>query len=288
VTPRTVGGALWVLTLAGTAMPATAQWREGQPPVVTPEARPVPPPPADVVAPFARAYRAAGRPRVVLMWNRPFSDESATATVHRKVTRDTATAKTGGSTQTTTGSAGSASMSETTRDHDRTRVETAGTVAMRETARRTALPEREFTMLERAFVSAMARGSMRFIDRALVMRTTAAAQHRGGGDQQLIETDALLKHGDLIMEVLLVEDRDAPLGYAFDVRTKDLRQGLSISTLYSHALPHRPPQGTGSWQPGAQGYEFRQPPQPPPPSIVEIGDALARDVMIELGAAWRK
>lgn len=276
------------LAAAAAASAVSAQWRDGQPPVVMPEAPKGPALPPDVVAPFSRAYQAAGRPRLVLMWNRALSDESSTATVQRTVKRDTGNIKGGSSTQTTTGPAGNATVREGNRDHDRTQVETSGTMQLREPVRKTGLSEREATMLERAFVTAMGRGGVRFVDRALVMRTTAASQHRAGGDQQLIETDALLKHGDLVMEVLLVEDRDSPLGYGFDVRAKDMRQGIAVATLYSRAVPYRAPPGPGHWQAGAQGYEFRQPAPPAPPTIVEIGDALARDVMSELGSALRR
>jgi hypothetical protein len=264
-----------------------AQWRDGQAPVVQPAPPPVAPAPPDVLTPFASAYQAAGRPRVILLWNRSVSDQAATASTQQRVLRDSGNVKKGGSSETTTGPAGSASLSESTRQHDRTIVETTGTIQSSDGPRPSRLPEREATMLERAFVNEMGRGGLRFTDRALAMRTTAASQHRGGGDPQLIETDALLKHGDLIMEVLLVEDRDSPLGYAFDVRTKEVRTGVALSTVYSRAIPWPKAAAAATWQAGANGYELRSPP-PAPLTIPEIGQALARDVMVELRAAWRK
>jgi len=224
----------------------------------------------------------------VLLWNRTLSDESSTATLHRKVIKDNGSDVRGGSSQATDGAAGKASMYESRRDVDRTRVITEGTVALRQPGRATALSERESAMLERAFVGEMSRGGMRFVDRALVMRVTAASQHRAGGEQQLIETDAMLKFADVMLEVLLVEDRDAPAGYAFDVRAKDLRQGMSVASLYSRALPYARPMGQGAWRAGAEGYEFRQPPPPPPPTMADIGQALARDLMVELTGNWRR
>lgn len=273
--------------LTGCTLSAVAQWREGPRVLEAPHQVPVEPP-ADFVTPFARAYEAAGRPRVVLLWNRSLSDESSTSTVQRKVTRDTGTTKTGGSTQSTNGPAGSVTVTEGASEHDNTRTETSGPMQLREAARKSTFSERETTMLERAFVGELDRAGVRFVDRAMVMRTTAATQHRAGGDQQLIETDSLMKHSDVVLEVVFIEDRDAPSGYVFDVRAKDVRRGFVISTTYSRAVPPRRPPGVSSWRPGAAGYEFKAPPEPPPPGILEFGRALARDVMADLGPAWRK
>lgn len=278
-------GRALVLLVALAASSVHAQWREGELPVVTPVA-PAAPAPQDVVTPFRHAYQAAGRPRVVLLWNRELTDQTSTATMQRLEIQDTASGRGGGSSQTTAGFAGSASTYERSGASNRSLVASAGTVVLAAPARATALSEREAAMLEQAFLSAMGRGGMRFIDRALVMRTTAASQHRGGGDQQLIETDALMKHGDMIMEVLLVDDKEAPLGYAFNVRLKDLHQGFAASTVYSRAIPTPRAQPAGHWQAGADGYEYR--PNVPQLKIADIGEALARDVMAGLEPAFRR
>ena len=282
---RLAGCRALVLLAAAGASAAWAQWREGEQPVVTP-ALPAASAPQDVVTPFRRAYQAAGRPRVVLLWNRELSDQASTATMQRLEIHDTANGRGGGSSQTTAGLAGSASTYDHSGGSNRSLVASAGTVALTAPARSTALSERETAMLEQAFLSAMGRGGMRFIDRALVMRTTAATQHRGGGDPQLIETDALMKNGDMIMEVLLVDDKDAPLGYAFDIRLKDLHQGVAVSTLYSRAIPAPRAQPAGQWQAGTNGYEYR--PTVPQLKIADIGEALARDVMAGLEPAFRR
>lgn len=264
---------------------ATAQYRDGQPATV---AAPAPSPVAvapDPAIAFGRAYSAAGRPRIVLLWNRTLSDQAATATVQRNVVRDTRRANENSSTQSTQGPAGSATLNEGERNFDRTRVETRGSVALVAPDRKTGLSEREMAMIERSFVSEMNRAGVRFVDRALAMRTTAAREHRAGGDQQLIETDALLKLADMMMEVLLVEDRNATVGYAFDVRVKNIKAGTDVATSYSEAVPAPHRTGQGSWRAGPNGYEFAPPPAPPPPTAPDVGRALARDVMYELGPA---
>ena len=139
-------------------------------------------------------------------------------------------------------------------------------------------------MLRRVFVDEMNRGGVQFVDRALAMRTTAAKVHRAGGDAKLIEMDALLAHADILLEVLMIEDKSTPAGYGFDVRAKDLKRAVEITSVYSRALPPVPEQRPGGWTAGKDGYEFRKPPAPPPPTAPEIGGALARDVMFTLGS----
>ena len=264
---------------------ATAQYRDGQSVTVAP------PPPTPVEATpdpaiaFGRAYAAAGRPRIVLLWTRALSDQAATATVQRNVVRDTGRASENSSTQTTQGPTGSATITDSDRNFDRTLVETRGVMAIAETARKTGLSEREMAMIERSFTSELNRAGVRFVDRALAMRTTAAKEHRAGGDQQLIETDALVKLADMMMEVLLVEDRNATVGYAFDVRVKDIKACTGVAASYSPAIPVPGRAGPGGWRAGPNGYEFASPLAPPPPTAPDVGRALARDVMYERGPA---
>jgi hypothetical protein len=130
----------------------------------------------------------------------------------------------------------------------------------------------------------MNRGGVFFVDRAVVMRTTAATLHRAGGDPRLIETDALMKSGDLLLEILLVEDRDAPAGYGFDVQAKSLKDGLSLVSMYTQAFPPAPPQQEGRWTGTENGYEYKNPTAPRAPSPPQVGAALARDVMTSLEA----
>jgi len=271
VKPRLAALSTAALLAAGAAI---APWRDGQLPVATPDVAPALAPAPDAATPFSRAYAAVGRPRVVLMWNRDLSDQSATQTMSRTETRNTNRGN------------GASGAGQSSNASDNTWVQTSGTVKAGDTPRTHRLAERDAAMLERAFVAAMGRAGMRFVDRNVVIRTTAASQHRGGGDQQLIETDALVKHGEMILEVLLVEDRDAPLGYGFDVRAKDLKGGFNIVSLYSRAVPQQGAPAAGRWQAGADGYEYKQ--TVAAVGVNDIADALAKDVMREMGAALRR
>lgn len=271
-------------TLIATAIgnAAWAQYRDGQPPVV-----PLPPItatvlPVDPSYPFARNYAAAGSPRILLMWNRTLDDQSATAVIQRDVIRDTWKQTQDASSRKTQGPAESANISESARDSDRTLSRTQGTVSLGAALRQTTLSERETRMIESAFQSALQRAGVQFIDRALAMRTTAATVHRAGADQQLIETDALLRLADLMMEVLLVPDPQAAVGYAFDVRVRDVQRGAGIANIYSLAIPPSNPQPPANWRAGPQGYELVSGAAPASPTALDIGQALAAEVMTGL------
>lgn len=249
---------------------AWAQYRADDAPVLpaAPAAEPAPagPPAADPTPHFAQAYARAGRPRILLLWNRELDDATQERSVERLVIRDSGQ-----------GAAGR------TDSFQRETVVTAGRQVLKSAPRRTALTEAQATMVQRAFTDAMGRGGVQFVDRTLALRTTAATRHRSGGDAQLIETDALLAQSDLVMEVLLVADDQAPLGYAFDVRVKQVRSGAEALSLYVRAAPPVPPVGAGRWVAGREGYEFQPPPLAPPPTPQEVGVALAAEVM----AAWQ-
>jgi hypothetical protein len=248
-----------------------AQYRADDAPVLpaAPAADPAPAglPVADPTPRFAQAYARAGRPRILLMWNRELDDATQERSVDRLVIRDSVQ-----------GAAGR------TDSFQRETVVTAGRQVLKNAPRRTTLTEAQATMVQRAFSDAMGRGGVQFVDRTLALRTTAATRHRSGGDTQLIETDALLAQSDLLMEVLLVADDQAPLGYAFDVRVKQVRSGAEGLSLYVRAAVPPPPAAPGRWVAGRDGYEFQLPPPAPPPTPQEAGVALAREVM----AAWQE
>ena len=270
--------------LSGHAVACLAQYRDG-PPVAAP-----PPPPAaarapDIVPLFQTAYRTFGSPRIVLFWNRELADTARSTVIDRTTVRDTGHDSANALDKTTQGPAGSATMKESDASADHTRTTTRSSAPEAEALRANRLAPRDAAMLMRAFVQEMNRGGVHFVDRSLAIRRTAALQDAGQADPRSIETDALLAHADLMMEVLMVEDRDTPSGYAFDMRTRDLKRGVEIASVYSKAVPPPPPQRAGHWTAGDGDYVFAQPPAPPPPGVDQVGTALARDVMFALGSS---
>lgn len=263
---------------------AAAQFRTGEPPVVAPPPAPAAEPPLDPVPAFNQAYKQAGQPVVMLLWNRTISDQTQTATEQRQTVTESGRRARSALDKTTAGAGESAKLAEEDSSDERKRTTVSGTYASDDAAAKGAAPPSAAAlMLQRAFMAAMQRGGVRFVDRTLALRTTAATTHRGGGDRQLIETDALLKHAELVMEVLPVADKQAPAGHAFDVRTRRVVDGRELVSVYTRAVPELPAQLPGAWVAGKDGYEFRTPPAPPPPTPVQLGQALARDVMLALG-----
>ena len=258
--------------------------RPDERPVLEPPKRLEAPPPRDVVPAFATLYANAGSPRIAMLWNRTLSDRTALISEERQVLRDTRTSSNSSTEKSTSGVAGDVRLKEADGRSDRTRVQTRVTAPIAEPGRRIGLEERHALMVERAFMAEMNRAGVRFVDRSLAMRSTAAAQHRSGGDAQLIEMDALLKFADLLLEVVWIEDREAPSGYAFDVRTKDLQSGQELTSVYTRGIPVRRAQPAGAWVAGKAGYEFALPPPPPEPTPADVGTAASHDVMRSLGA----
>jgi len=281
---------LWIMMTMAMAMAvalpatATAQYRDGDTPVVTPVSAPAAEPPFDPVPAFSQAYRLAGHPVVMLLWNRSLSDQTQAQTEQRKTITDSARGSRQASTKTTSDRADSATLTDEDASAQRKRTIVTGNYESGDNAAPNAGPQSASAlMLQRAFMAELQRGGVRFVDRTMAVRTTAATAHRAGGDRQLIEADAMLKHAQLVMEVLPVADKRAPAGHAFDVRTRRVADGRELAAVYTHAMPSAPPQRPGGWVAGKDGYEFRHPLAPPPPNAVELGQALARDVMLALG-----
>jgi hypothetical protein len=274
----------FLLLSVGTAPPCVAQFRDG-PPVITPAPSAVAPKQEDIAPIFRDAYRASGSPRIVLLWNRELSENSESTISDRQTTRESGSSSSNGLEKTTSGPTGSATLKDSGATFDRTKTVTSARGPEAEVARPNRLSARNGTMLQRIFVDEMNRGGVLFVDRAVVIRMTAAANHRGGGDPRLIEADALMSFADLLMEVLMVDDQDAPSGYGFDVRVKDLKRGTELASVYSRAVPRSSPMKAGGWVAGANDYVFKAPAPPPTPNAGQVGAALARDVMFTVGSA---
>jgi len=274
--------ALMLLCLAG--VDATAQLRPGQSPVLEPQSRPTWEPPPDIKPGFAQAYVRAGRPRILLFWNQALSEAIVSPTASSEVVRQSSASSRNAMDKSTAGPAGTARINDSESKDDSTKTTTRTSGYVEESRRQAALSERNAVMLQQTFVEEMRRGGVRFVDKALAVRTTAAKRHRDGSDPKLVETDALLANADLLMEVLFVADKDAPVGYAFDVRVKDLKAGTEIASTVTRAIPPMRPGSPPGWTTGESGYERRPAGAPPKPGVGDVGKALAHDVMVSLQA----
>ena len=260
------------------AADAAAQYRQGEPEVLSPLKAEGPAPAPDPAPAFASAYHRAGQPRIVVLWNRPFDDRIASVHETSRTTTES-TSSTAGSLSTSahgvTGSAELSGYGSASRTH---RVESQ-TSGYQEHPRTRSVSERNAALLEQAFMSELRRSGARLVDRALLVRRTAAQSHRGGADPRLVETDALLKHAEWLLEVQLIPDAAAPLGHAFMAQLKDLRTSREVMSVYSRAVPPPAINEAGRWIATEQGYAYQQP-RLAALGAADYGAALAREVML--------
>jgi hypothetical protein len=213
-----------------------------------------------VLQTFADAYARAGRPRIALWWNRVLSDRHADDT--RQVDRMTA---------------------ELSADRRRASIEaSSGREARSEPLRSARLAERDLFQVETEFTRRLLDAGVRVIDRATLLRLTAA--HKSGLadlDRQQLEIQALIGHADYFLEVLLSPDESAPLGLGFRTDLKTVQGGQVLGSAYLTAMPDLPPPGRGHYVARPGGYEL-VPPSPARITVQAIGDALAMQTMQEL------
>jgi hypothetical protein len=256
-----------------------AQWRVAEPRVVTLPAPSVPAP-RDVVGPFRASYEAAGRPRIVLFWNVAFDDETETVRQAIETTNRDGTQRTNSLHKQTSGPAGAAQLIEDQTDN-REKVERVTTHREIDPAKQSSLlSDRNSAQLESTLRQQLQNAGVRLLDRAASIRLTEAEKDRAGVDPKLIETDAVMDRAELLLEIIMVKDADAPLGAAFKVAVTELKSGEQIASLYTLARPELPPP-PGRYVVTNTGFEWRQPPVQV--GIPEIGVELSRELMQALG-----
>lgn len=269
---------------------ANAQYRDGLPPVAVSPPALLPAAAPRVVDSFSEVYRSAGRPRIALLWNRAFSDRIQSSTMDMRIDTESTRRINETSRRVLNGPAGPADSSNSrssSMNLDRTTTSATKRSIESEAPRMPAIAERDSITLQRSFAQEMNRGGVRFIDRAMAIRMTAATRHRTGGDPLLIESDALTTSADLILEIEMIEDREAPMGYGFDIRAKDLRNGIEVASMYSRAIPHPSAMPSGVWVAGKHDYTYQAPSVAPPATMLQIGEVLAHDVMSTLAPFLR-
>jgi hypothetical protein len=260
------------------AIPDSA-YRRNQPEVLVPEKLP----PAMAAMPtynagsFAAAYRKAGSPTMVVLWNREFSDmlqQSSASQVSIDTTRAGAASVVrevgpGWS----TADAASASRSNTTitaRDTKTVQAQRGGPV------------ERVNLQMRSSFVQTIVGAGVKLVDRNLVMRTTANAK-KGELDSQDIETSAFIKHAKLLMEVLNTPDSASPTGWATFVSVKRLSDGVVLMEGYMDGnLPEGAAKPAPKFEADPRGG-FRE--VVSTTSVSEVGARVAQQTLGQLGQA---
>ena len=267
------------LLLMAASAPAAAQYRPGEPPVLQPPPRPAPFDDRPAFEAFRKAYADAGSPRIVVFWNRTFSDELGDA----RVKQETISTK-GGSDSITSddvssGPGSSSRLTERKSSYGRDTTFRSGEyVANRE--QRASPNEKAIWIVEAEFTNQLARAGVHLVDRAAIMRTTHLGQGSArGNDSRLVETAALEGKADLLMEILLAADAGAPSGWMYRITVKSVKTGVQLVNFVTHGNP--PPRGGGGGYVATdRGFERQAPPGPP--SLNDVARAIGFETLQHL------
>ncbi len=238
-------------------------YRTGTPPVLKPagnaeaDARRAEVPSAAVRDAFRRAYRQAGSPRLAVFWNRVFDDRLREMETESRLVvegrRDTRTAKAG----------------ETSTERDRSGW-TASLEVRRDGARPWPLSEAAGFRFQTGFLGPLIESGAAVVDRAAVMRLTAARRTLSGdgagtsepagaaADRQLVETAALMAHADLLIQIALSPSDESPAGAFFHVSVVDVETGRVVANFFHDAAGDAESAATGGagkkWAAAPGGY----------------------------------
>lgn len=220
----------FLLTLAGCISfgghAAVAQvgrdgYRTDVPSVVIPP-RPPPRPRPPELSPFEKAYGQAGRPRIILFFNRDLTDETRSGfTVRRREETVLENRVRGSEDRTDTRTASEAELrlrEDNVRDFQ--------IVRPRQAARETSVNEADLWVVESAFSRRLGQPGIRMVDRALAIRI---AGNTGIMDAQLLETVAM--RGLAEVAVVVRHTRTSDGAFLWRASATNTRDGRSVADV---------------------------------------------------------
>lgn len=237
-------------------------------------------PPVDLVTPvirnFEARYKVAGKPKIALFWNVELIDSLKDKHIKTERVSGNNTDTTNRMEKSTTGAESSAKLidGEEKSSFNITKTETTDQISTNP-KRTINLNERDLWKTETTFTSTMRKAGVRFIDRSAMLRTTALKESTENTRE--LETKALLGKADLLMEVLMTSDAEAPLGWGFKVSVRDLKSGEEKTSLYTPAHPINNSPVQTEYKATDKGFEKTT--YSKQATVNDIGVALAVDVM---------
>ncbi len=276
---------------------AAQQMRENVPPVLTkPAPAPLPDQKEDIQA-FKAENKRVKRPRMLLFWNRDFSDEVVTYYVDYKakaarIDAGAFSASSGkdagvkgytwdgarvGATASNRASVAGVSASGQ-------RVDVEGTARMNPQEARKNLEGILNWKVESGFKKTFIQGGARLINRDMIMRTQGAdAKANDEVNTHSLETKAMMGKADMMVEILLAPSAESESGLAFQVNVTAIETGETIASVYTDAMP--PVQEITSYEATSRGFE--QSTTREGFSNEAVGRQLAIDTMKELTDYWK-
>lgn len=245
-------------------------------PARAPDAPVVPPPPPPdfqvnagvTIERFKQAYTRRGAPRIAVFWNRQLSDRlSQWVATNRVVTTDNvAIMREAGRNDGKEAGSGERVVSSQKLDRDPTRTS----------------PGEPWTWeFQDGFLEPLLRAGARVVDRAAIVRLTAAKRSGVGSaaapDEQTVEIQALQGFADVLVEILV-----GPSGQNLNAMVKEVNTGLILASINSRNLPGAAP--TREYLATSRGFESRD----QPPQISSVASSLSLGVMDGLVRAWAR
>ena len=237
---------------------------------------------AAIRAEFARAYAKAGSPRLAVYWNRPFSDRLSQWVALGRLRIDQRASAAG----TFQGSDGRMGRMQMESDESAAIVLEGNAGQDSRDRRLDPLAAAEF---EAGFSRPMLAGGAELVDRATIMRITDSNIGRGPGqerldDAQLVETEALKSFADLLVQITMLDDADAPLDTAFRVRVTRMTDGVIVADMVTRGREDLESQQRG-WKATAGGYV--EDGRTKSVRVAALGRYVALETMQALAARWR-
>ena len=237
---------------------------------------------AAIRADFARAYAGAGSPRLAIYWNRPFSDRLSQWVALGRLRIDQR-ASGAGTFQGSDGRSGRMQME----------ANESGAIVLEGNAgqdgrdrRLDPLAAAEF---EAGFSRPMLASGAELVDRAAIMRITHSNIGRGAGqerldDAQLVETEALKSFADLLVQITMLDDADAPLDTAFRVQVTRMADGVIVADMVTRGRKELESQQR-AWKATAGGYVEDKGTKSV--RVAALGRFVALETMQALAQRWR-
>jgi hypothetical protein len=127
------------------------------------------------------------------------------------------------------------------------------------------------------------------VDRAAIMRITDSNIGRGAGqerldDAQLVETEALKSFADLLVQITMLDDADAPLDTAFRVQVTRMADGVIVADMVTRGRKELESQQR-AWKATAGGYVEDEGTKSV--RVAALGRFVALETMQALAQRWR-
>ncbi len=236
-----------------------------------------------IIPDFERVYQSAGSPRLAIFLNRSLSDE-----VREWKTRSRAVIAVGGNysyqdenrSESVEGPAG---------------VSVYGQQHVETTGRYHPGGEEWMWRFEDGFLGPFIDARARVVDRATIMRLTAAASGQQGSAYdpiavKKIEMDALTGKADLFIEILIRREPKSAVGYAFKATAKEVNTGIIRANVTSLDWDYKGKK-TEKVIATDTGYEFVEDSggtESDLPDINVVSKDLALGLMRSLAHSWRQ